>query len=164
MVNFDKLSLDCMNKIKLLEEIGEISLKFRSEGKKIVTLNGSFDILHIGHIYALAEAKKRGDILIVGINSDLSYRQYKDKNGPIISERDRAIILSSLESVDFVVIFEDTNPIKFIKAVKPHVHCNGVEYGKNCIEAQLLKKLGSKLVLLPRIFSTTIIKKKIRNS
>ncbi|GAG14983.1 unnamed protein product, partial [marine sediment metagenome] len=101
-----------MNKIKTFEEIKEIAPKLKSEGKKIVTTNGSFDLLHIGHVKSLQKAKEYGDILIVGLNSDSSIKQYKSKDRPIVGQKERAEMLAALECVDYVVIFDETDPRK----------------------------------------------------
>lgn len=156
------------NKIVSSKRLREILKKLRKQNKKIVTINGSFDLLHSGHIYSLEIAKKQGDILIVGLNSDTSYKQYKDKRGPIIDEKNRAIMLASLECVDYVVIFNETDPIELLGVVKPDIHCNGAEYSKNCIEANVVHKNGGKLFLIKEKtdkkntkISTSIIIKKI---
>ena len=123
--------------------------KMRAEQKTIVTTNGSFDLLHAGHILLLEHAKRYGDILIVGVNSDSSIRQYKSPLRPIIPERFRAKLLAAIQFVDYVHIFTETDPIRFLRDVKPDIHVNSAQYGKNCIEAPVVKNLGGKLVLIP---------------
>ncbi len=155
-------------KITTLKKL-EIKLgHFKLQNKKIVTINGSFDLLHSGHVYSLQKAKQQGDILIVGLNSDKSYKLYKDKRGPIIDEKNRAMMLASLECVDYVVIFHETNPIKLLDVIKPTIHCNGYEYGKSCIEASVVRENGGKLFLIKEKtdnknakISTSVIIKKI---
>ncbi len=162
-----KIILDIDKKIKPLHEIQQITDKLKAQGKRIVTLNGSFDLLHPGHIYIIREAKKQGDVLVLGLNSDNSIKQYKSKDRPIVPERSRAELIAALGDVDYVTIlpYDAVTPIHFIDAVKPHVHANGAEYGENCIEAETVKKYG-RLHLIPRIspavLSTTHILGKIQ--
>jgi rfaE bifunctional protein nucleotidyltransferase chain/domain len=155
-----------MSKIKEISEIKELAKEIKKQGKKIVTCNGCFDIIHAGHIKFLAEAKKQGDILIVGLNSDQSVKANKGPQRPINNEKDRAFVLAALEMVDYVTIFEQSVPIKLLEAIKPDVHVNGEEYGENCIESATVKKYGGKiyLVRLKQGCSTTDIIRKIRNS
>lgn len=133
----------------------------RSLGKTIVTTNGSFDLLHPGHINVLKEASQQGDVLIVGLNSDSSVASYK-KDRPIIPENYRSDMLSAIKFVDFIHIFPEENPIAFLEKIKPDVHVNSSEYGVNCIEAPTVKQGGGSLYIVPRmdtISSTDIIKK-----
>ncbi len=138
----------------------------RHKGKKIVTCNGSFDLFHYGHLIFLEYAKKQGDILIVGLNSDSSIKKYKSENRPIIPEKERSQIIAALEIVDYVYIFDETVPMPFIEAVKPDFHANGAEYGEDCIEAETVKKCGGKIYLVPRVagLSTTELIQKIKKS
>jgi D-glycero-D-manno-heptose 1,7-bisphosphate phosphatase len=148
-------------KIQTLDEITVISSNLRLEGKTIVTLNGSFDLFHPGHLFIISEARKQGDVLIIGVNSDASYKLYKDKSGPIINEKGRAEIIAALSIVDFVVLFDEPDPIAFLNAIKPHIHCNGVEYGNDCIETKTLESFGGKLHLIDAkqkgVYSTSVI-------
>ena len=109
---------------KLIEEL-------KLQGKKVVFTNGCFDILHVGHLRYLNEAKKQGDILIVGVNSDSSVRQLKGEGRPINNEIDRAEMLSGLKAVDFTVIFEELTPIETLEKLKPSIHVKGGDYDKN---------------------------------
>ncbi|MBN1645275.1 adenylyltransferase/cytidyltransferase family protein [Candidatus Woesearchaeota archaeon] len=155
-----------MNKIKTKQEIAVICEELRSQGKKIVTTNGSFDILHYGHVFAFNKAKEQGDILIVGLNSDISIKKYKGNDRPIIPQEYRAKLLAALECVDYVVLFDETIPNDFLEKVKPDVHVNEANYGENCIEAPVIKKHGGKLYLFKREIegvSTTGIIHKILN-
>ena len=135
-------------KIKTRKEIEEISRKLKKEGKVIVTCNGTFDLLHPGHVKFLKDAKEQGDILIVGLNSDSSIKKYKSKNRPIIPEGSRADVVSALECVDYVTIFEEKDPRELLSVIKPDVHVNGEEYGMDCIEAEVVRKNGGRLHLV----------------
>jgi D-beta-D-heptose 7-phosphate kinase / D-beta-D-heptose 1-phosphate adenosyltransferase len=123
----------------------------RAKGKKIVTLNGSFDVLHAGHLYILNEARRQGDVLIVGLNSDASVQSYKGPNRPLVPEAARAEMLLALRMVDYVHIFNESDPIAFLTEVKPDVHVNGSEYGEECIEAPTVRRSGGKIHIVNRI-------------
>ena len=150
-------------KIKTREEIKKIVEELKKEGRKIVTCNGSFDLLHIGHVKFLEEAKKQGEILIVGLNSDSSIKKYKDETRPIIQQQDRAEMLAALEAVDYITIYDEEVPMPFLEAVKPDIHVNGEEYGYECIEAETVKKNNGKIYLVKmyKDFSTTKLIEKI---
>lgn len=110
------------------ELIGKISQELNSQNKTIVFTNGCFDIIHSGHISYLAESKKLGDILIIGLNSDNSVKRLKGENRPINTQNDRAIVLSGLKSVDYVCIFEEDTPLNLILTIKPNVLTKGGDY------------------------------------
>jgi D-beta-D-heptose 7-phosphate kinase / D-beta-D-heptose 1-phosphate adenosyltransferase len=149
------------NQIKTWSEISSISIELKQKGKKIVFTNGCFDILHIGHIKYLEEAKCYGDILILGLNSDFSVRNLKGKNRPINSQSDRAYILSSLKIVDYVVIFDDETPYELIKLIKPDLLVKGGDYiGKKVVGQDIAKEL--KLVNFVDGKSTTSIIERIK--
>jgi len=112
-------------KIKTREEIAQLALQAKQAGKKLVTTNGSFDILHCAHANLLQKAKKEGDILIVLLNSDASIKRNKGELRPIITEKERALMLAALESVDYVVIFEEDDPLTLLKIIKPQIHVKG---------------------------------------
>lgn len=99
-----------------------------NKGKKIVFTNGCFDILHRGHVTYLAEAKKLGDLLIMGVNSDASVKRLKGPERPINNEEDRKYVLSQLKSVDFVEIFEEDTPLNLIKKISPDVLVKGGDW------------------------------------
>jgi rfaE bifunctional protein nucleotidyltransferase chain/domain len=137
-------------KIKAEAEIVQIAQKLKSQNKIVVTTNGSFDIFHFGHVKLFEEAKKQGDVLIVGINSDKSVKEYKGPDRPINPENARAGVIAALEAVDFVFLFDDLNPIRWLEEIKPNIHCNSSEYGENCIERPILDKIEAKLFLIGR--------------
>lgn len=151
-----------MDKIKSQKSIVEIVKDLKKKKKKIVTYNGSFDILHLGHVKSLQEAKKQGDVLIVPLNSDKSIKIYKSSKRPIIPQSQRAQMLAALSCVDYVVIFNETTPIKILDKIKPHIHCNGADYGKNCIEKDIVEKNGGKIYILkwlPGLSTSKIVQK-----
>ncbi|MBL7665480.1 MAG: D-glycero-beta-D-manno-heptose 1-phosphate adenylyltransferase [Bacteriovoracaceae bacterium] len=112
----------------------------QNQGKKIVFTNGCFDIIHRGHITYLNEAKKLGDVLFIGLNSDKSVRRLKGEDRPINNEQDRAFVLLNLKSVDFVEVFDEETPLALIKAVAPKVLVKGGDWSVD-------KIVGSKEVL-----------------
>ena len=107
--------------------------EIRLKDKKIVFTNGCFDILHPGHIHILSSAKSLGDILVVGLNSDLSVRKLKGDKRPIVSQDDRSRVLLSLRFVDYVVIFNELTPLNVIKKIKPDFLVKGGDYNENDI-------------------------------
>ena len=149
--------------IKTWDEISSIISELKNNDKKIVFTNGCFDILHIGHVKYLEQAKNFGDILILGLNSDDSTHRLKGKNRPINTQDDRAYILASLEVVDYVVIFNEDTPLDLIKLIKPDVLVKGGDYeGKEVVGQDIAKEL--KLVQFIDAKSTSKTIKKIRNS
>lgn len=151
-------------KIKNLNELKKIVADLKSKGKKIVTTNGIFDILHIGHIRYLQQAKKLGDILIVAINSDSSTKKIKGPKRPLNNESGRAEALAALECVDYVAIFNEENPIKILGIIKPNIHAKGGDYDINrIIEKDAVEKNNGKVILIPKVrgYSTTDLIKKI---
>ena len=160
---FDSWSKDCKRKIILPSDLEKAASEIK-KNQTLVTINGSFDLLHAGHLYMLQEAKKQGDRLLVALNSDESIKQYKNKDRPIISLDHRLEMMAALECVNFVTWFEETDPLKILSLIKPHVHVNGSEYGKNCLEADLINQQGGALhiVNLKDGLSTSNIVEKIR--
>ncbi len=155
-----------MGKVVKREEIKKISEKLKSRGKKIVFTNGCFDILHRGHVEYLNEAKKFGDVLIVGINSDSSVKKLKGEKRPINSEEDRAYILSNLISVDFVVIFKEETPLKLISEIIPNYLIKGGDWSvENIVGREIVEKNGGRCLTIKfkEGYSTTKIIEKIKN-
>ncbi|MGJ0343708.1 D-glycero-beta-D-manno-heptose-7-phosphate kinase [Aliarcobacter cryaerophilus] len=149
--------------IKTFDEIKTLASKLHSQGKKIVFTNGCFDILHVGHVKYLEVAKSYGDILILGLNADSSVRKLKGPTRPINTQEDRAYILASLESVDYVVIFEEETPYELIKLIKPHVLVKGGDYeGKEVVGQDIADEL--KLVQFVDGKSTTNTIKRINEN
>ncbi|MFH1655535.1 MAG: D-glycero-beta-D-manno-heptose 1-phosphate adenylyltransferase [Candidatus Omnitrophota bacterium] len=157
------------DKLKNLKNLAAIVSGLKKRGKKIVFTNGCFDILHYGHAKYLEKARKFGDGLIVGLNSDRSVRIIKkDKNRPVNSQFDRASVLAALSSVDYIVIFNELTPYKLIKALKPNIIVKGGDWKKNeVVGKDIVESCGGKVVIAPYIkgYSTTkIIKSIIKNS
>ncbi len=155
------------SKIRSLGEIAKIAKRAKDKGLKVVTTNGCFDLIHIGHIRNLERAKSLGDVLIVGINSDSSVRKLKGKNRPIVTAKERAEVIRSLSSVDYVFIFGDLTLTRWLAKVKPNIHVKGGDRKIHEIaERHILEKIGAKLIFLPIIKgrSTSTLIEKIKNA
>ncbi|MEO2118105.1 MAG: D-glycero-beta-D-manno-heptose 1-phosphate adenylyltransferase [Methanocaldococcus sp.] len=142
---------------KLLKSIVK---ELKSQNLKIVFTNGCFDIIHRGHVEYLNKAKKLGDVLIVGVNSDESIKKIKGDKRPIIPLYSRAYVLDNLKAVDFVVPFDEETPIELIKIIKPDVHVKGGDYKEEDLpEAEIVKSYGGEIKIIPLIegYSTTKI-------
>ena len=133
------------------KSLAALAATVRARGKRLVTVNGSFDILHRGHLHILNEARRQGDVLIVGLNSDASVRSLKGPTRPINAARARAELLLALRMVDYVHIFDEADPVAFLSELHPDVHVNGAEYGENCIERDVVVGNGGRLHLVDRI-------------
>lgn len=152
-----------MNKIVSLNILKKI-LKSKHGGKTIVFTNGCFDILHYGHVRYLTAAKDQGDILIVGLNTDKSTRRLKGNSRPVNPQKDRAAVLSALQCVDYVILFDEDTPYKLIAALKPDILVKGSDWcKKKIIGRDVVLSRGGKVVTIPFVKnrSTTSIIKKI---
>jgi D-beta-D-heptose 7-phosphate kinase/D-beta-D-heptose 1-phosphate adenosyltransferase len=138
--------------------------ELRKEGKKIAFTNGCFDILHVGHIRYLREAKKTADVLVLALNSDSSVRAIKGEKRPLMSEEERAEILAALEFIDFVTIFQELTPLELINYLKPDVLIKGGDWPEEkIVGGEEIKKWGGRVVIIPEVTgkSTTNIVEKI---
>jgi len=153
-----------MGKAVSLEELKTIADSLHAQGKRIVTTNGIFDLLHLGHIRMLETAKQFGDILVVGINSDSSTKKLKGNLRPVIPQEQRAEMLAAIYCVDYVAIFEETDPSKFCEIVKPNFHVKSEYEVEKMPETPIVRKYGGevKIVDFPRQARTTDIFKKIQ--
>lgn len=137
-------------KIKGREELRKIVEGLKSEGKQIVFTNGCFDLLHVGHIRYLEKAKKLGDILIVGVNSDRSVRMIKGPERPILPEEERAEVLSGLGCIDYITLFDEPTPLELIAQLQPHVLVKGGDWTKETtVGKEIVESSGGKVVILP---------------
>lgn len=147
------------------EKLAAVVAKLRKNGKRIVTTNGCFDLLHIGHLKCLQEARAFGDVLIVAVNSDKSVRKLKGAGRPIVGEKDRIAMLAALSCVDYVTIFAEGTPLAVLKDIKPDVHVKTGYRLEDLPEAPVVRAHGGRVVALPRPgdgASTTNIIQKIR--
>ncbi|NIS59762.1 MAG: D-glycero-beta-D-manno-heptose 1-phosphate adenylyltransferase [Proteobacteria bacterium] len=147
-------------KLRAKDELKNILEGLKRRGKRIVFTNGCFDILHIGHIRCLEKAKKEGDILIVGLNSDRSIRSLKGPSRPFTPEAERAEVLSALACVDYVVIFDEPDPLELISSLKPNILVKGGDWTpETTIGREVVEGMGGKVVIIPQVrgFSTSAI-------
>ncbi|MBU1090844.1 MAG: D-glycero-beta-D-manno-heptose 1-phosphate adenylyltransferase [Candidatus Omnitrophica bacterium] len=150
------------NKIKTLSELKRIKNKLKR--KKFVFTNGCFDLLHFGHVKYLEEAKRKGDFLVVAVNSDSSVRKIKSKGRPITGEKDRLGVIAALESVDYVIKFNQSTPLEAIKNLKPDILVKGADWNQDSIVgADFVRSIGGRIcrIKLLKGRSTTKIIKKI---
>ena len=139
-------------KIKNLPNAVTAIRKLQKNNKKIVFTNGCFDILHAGHVNYLSKAKSLGDVLVIGLNSDSSVKKLKGKTRPVVSQKNRALLLAALEVVDFVVVFNEPTPAKLIKAVKPDILVKGGDWKKEeIVGAEFVESYGGKVKSLAYI-------------
>lgn len=145
------------------DQISEVVDKNKAVGKILVFTNGCFDIIHAGHVRYLSEAKKLGDCLIVGLNSDRSVQELKGPTRPLNHQEDRAEVVAALAAVDYVVIFDESTAESLVNEVKPDIYVKGGDYRIQDIpEAKIVASNGGKTILIPEVpgrSSTNIIKK-----
>jgi len=150
-----------MGKVVGKQELVDAAKLARSNGQRLITTNGCFDILHVGHV-----ARAEGDVLFLGLNSDASVKRLKGEDRPINNEADRGEMLANLISVDFVYIFSEDTPVEFLKLVKPDIHIKGADYTTGELaETPVVESFGGKVKLLPLVpqKSTTSLVQKIKN-
>ncbi len=156
------------NKLKQIGDLEKIVDTLRQDKKLIVTTNGTFDILHYAHVILLQKAKNQGDVLIVLLNSDASVKKNKGEKRPIINQYERAMMLSSLQCIDYVTIFNEDTPLKYLEIIKPEFHVKGGSFIKERInqEKNLVERNKGVYIVfeLEEGFSTTGIIDKIMAS
>jgi len=134
------------------EEALRIREELRAAGKTVVLTNGHFDLLHLGHVRCLQQAKKLGDVLFVGVNSDASTRLLKGERRPIVPEDERARLVAALECVDYVVIFEERTAERLLAALRPEVYAKGGDWSvEDLPEAKVAAEHGIRIEILPRL-------------
>ena len=150
-------------KDKVIEpsELANKVSELRQSGCTIVTLNGSFDLLHAGHLHMIYEAAQLGHVLIAALNTDSSIRQYKSVHRPIIPLEYRLQMMAALAFVSYVTWFDEVDPRTILGIIKPDIHVNGAEYGLNCIESDTVCANGGKVhivSLVPGLSTSEIVK------
>jgi D-beta-D-heptose 7-phosphate kinase/D-beta-D-heptose 1-phosphate adenosyltransferase len=153
-------------KLKSLDELQALVAEARANGKVVVFTNGCFDLLHRGHVHLLREAKALGNLLIVGINSDVSVQALKGKSRPILSETDRIELIAAMEMVDYVVMFTEPDPLHVISVLRPDILVKGCDWSpERIIGADVVEAEGGKVAVIPYVkgFSTTEIIDKVRS-
>ena len=141
-----------IEKLKSLDEIVKIRTQLRAAGKKLVFTNGCFDILHVGHVRYLNQARAMGDVLVVGLNTDSSVRQSKGEGRPIVPELERAEVLAALASVDYIFLFGDPTPQRVIDAIVPDVLVKGADWDlSEIVGRETVEAAGGKVCNLPLV-------------
>ena len=150
-------------KIQTLPRLKKIIETLKRRGKKVVFTNGCFDILHVGHVRYLARAREMGDLLVVGLNTDRSVRAIKGEKRPIVTQKERAEVLAALEIVDYVVLFDQPDPLRLILALKPDILVKGADWSKaEIIGREAVEKAGGRVARIPLVpgsSSTNVIEK-----
>ena len=142
--------MDLLSKIKSCSELAPILRGLRAGGQVVVFTNGCFDLLHAGHVRYLAAARREGDILVVGLNSDRSVRDIKGDPRPILPESERAEVLAGLAAVNYVVLFDEPDPLRLITALAPDVLVKGGDWPEEAIiGAQVVRNRGGRVVRIP---------------
>ena len=152
-------------KVKTLDHLASIVQQAKNDGKKVVFTNGCFDILHAGHVRYLQKARSLGDMLILGLNSDASVSRLKGPSRPVVKQEDRATVLSGLESVDYIVMFEDDTPLDVIEQLVPHILVKGGDYiPDNIVGYDVVTRHGGQVIVVDFVEgrSTTKIIEAIR--
>ena len=135
-------------KIYHRNELAPLLQEAKAAGKVVVTTNGCFDVLHLGHLRYLQAARALGDLLVVAVNSDSSVRQLKGQHRPLVPESERAEMLAGLECVDYVVIFPEFTPISLLSELKPNVHVKGGDYTvEQLVEREVVEANGGKVIV-----------------
>ena len=162
------MRIERKNKVVDLDSLLALRDDHRRAGRIVVWTNGCFDLIHAGHVRSLRAAAALGDVLVVGVNSDVSVRRLKGQSRPILPEADRADLLAALECVDHVLVFTDPTPSPVLERLKPDVHCKGADYapphGKPIPEKSVVEAYGGRVAFLPLIagVSTTELIRRLR--
>ncbi len=131
-----------------VEEAAALAERLRVEGKRIVLANGCFDLLHVGHVRYLRAARRLGDVLFVGVNSDAAVRRLKGPGRPLVPAAERAEIVAALAGVDHVVIFDEDTADRLLERLRPHVHAKGTDYTPEAVpERATARAVGAQVVI-----------------
>jgi D-beta-D-heptose 7-phosphate kinase/D-beta-D-heptose 1-phosphate adenosyltransferase len=145
-------SREQQGKQRKLEDLLAELARHRAQGRKIVFTNGCFDIVHLGHVEYFRYAKRQGDILVVAVNTDHSIQRLKGPKRPIINEQDRISVLEELESIDYLILFDDDTPIPLLKTIRPDVLVKGADYTKEQVVGwDLVEAYGGRIALAPLV-------------
>ena len=149
-----------------LDVLLALRARWRAAGKTVVWTNGCYDLLHVGHVRGLQEARGLGDVLVVGVNSDASVRRLKGPRRPIVPEAERAELLAALGCVDHVLIFGEDTPVEVLARLKPDIHCKGADYAppstRPIPEAETVRAYGGRIAFLtfsPGVSTTDIVRR-----
>lgn len=155
-----------MGKIMTWEALKREVERHRGEGKRIAFTNGCFDILHAGHVQYLGEARKAGDLLILGLNSDASVRAIKGEKRPLVPQGERAQVIASLAAVDYVTLFDETTPLALIEYLRPDLLVKGGDWKEESVVGRdAVRSWGGRVVIVPLtdgVSTTNIVEKILR--
>jgi rfaE bifunctional protein nucleotidyltransferase chain/domain len=153
-------------KVTDLDALLALRARWRAEGKAVVWTNGCFDLLHVGHVRGLQEARGLGDVLVVGVNSDASVRRLKGPTRPVVPEAERAEVLAALACVDHVLVFGEDTPAEVLGRLRPDVHCKGADYAppstRPIPEADVVRAYGGRIAFLtfvPGVSTTDLVRR-----
>jgi len=158
-----------LGRVVTLAEAAEFRKQLREDGRKVVATNGCFDLLHVGHLRYLMQARALGDFLWVGINGDASVRDLKGPGRPLVLEEERAELLSAWRTVDAVTVFPGVRATEFLRVAQPDIYVKGGDYtaeSLNAEEAAVLRECGAQIEivgLVPGHSTTTLVKKMTRS-
>lgn len=151
-----------VSKILTQKKIASVVRRLKARGKRIAFTNGTFDILHLGHVTYLQKARTYADVLIVGVNTDRSVKTYKDPNRPVNPQQDRLKVLTALACVDYAILFDDPTPLKLIRRIRPELLVKGADWAiKDIVGAREVLSWGGKVKRIPLVkgrSSTRVIK------
>jgi D-glycero-beta-D-manno-heptose 1-phosphate adenylyltransferase len=155
-----------MGLILTVPELRERIAALKAQGKKVAFANGHFDLLHVGHLRYLRDARAEGDALVVALNDDASVASLKGPGRPVVPAAERAELLAALEPVDFVVVFEGDSPAPLLADVKPDIHCKGTDYGspERVPEYETVRAYGGRTALVgdPKDHATSDLIAKVK--
>lgn len=153
-----------MGRFVSLEEVQHVAERYRAQGKRLVLANGCFDLLHVGHVRYLEGAKRLGDVLLVGLNSDASVSRLKGAGRPLMTQAERAEIIAALGCVDYVAIFDEDTVDGLVARIKPEIHAKGTDYtGETVPERESVSASGGSVAIVgdPKTHSTRELISKI---
>ena len=158
--------MDTISKIIELNDLQAKVAAFKEAGKKVVFTNGCFDIMHVGHVRYLAAARSEGDVLVVGLNSDESVKSIKSAKRPIVKQNERSEVLASLWCVDYIILFNEPDPLLLIQTIRPDILVKGDDWAEeNIIGADFVKDKGGKVVrvqVVPEASTSKIIERIVK--
>ena len=145
--------MSATSKFRTIDALAAMRTEWKRMGKTVVWTNGCFDLLHAGHVRSLRAAKALGDILVIGLNSDAGIRAIKGPLRPLVPEQDRVEIIAALEPVDYVTIFDESEPSAVLSRIQPDIHCKGEDYapgtGRPVPERDVVLAYGGRIEFLP---------------
>ena len=130
-------------------ELARLVAEARAAGKRVVFTNGGFEVLHVGHVRSLRDARSRGDLLVVAVNSDASARELKGPDRPVVPATERAELVAGFECVDLVVVFPETDVARILRELRPDVHCKGTDYTADSVpEREVAAEIGARVAIV----------------